>query len=145
MEITADIFDELIREIFKPSVFDYEVDGVVYMAYSQSVPPTATTKEEIQFYLLLMIKKDQARVAQIKLDENRGSVFDQCILIVLIGLLLVITTTMLIAWHTGWKIVRPVADMTGFTERMKQAASLEEKKSIVEELSSHARFKTVDQ
>ena len=116
----------------------------MYMAYSQSVPPTAKTVEEIQFYLLLMIKKDQARVAQIKLDKNRGSVFDECILIVMIGLLLVITTTMLIALHTGWKIVRPVADMTGFTERMKQAASLEEKKSIVEELSSHPRFKIVD-
>ena len=145
LQITADIFNLLIVEqIFNPTVYEKEVKGVMYMTYSQSVPPDAKTKEEIQFYLLLMIEKNKAKEAQIYLDDNKKSVFGQCVFIILIGLLLVITTTMIIAWHTGWKIVRPVADMTKFTEDMKQAASLQEKKEIVKKLSNQQRFKEVD-
>lgn len=79
------------------------------------------------------------------LKTNQSDSFNDCVFIILIGLVLVIIITMIIAWHTGWKIVRPVADMTKFTERMKQAASLEEKKAIVEDLSKHVRFKDVNE
>ncbi len=56
LEITADIFNLLIVEqIFNPEVYEKEVGGVMYLTYSQSVLPDAKTKEEIEFYLLLMI------------------------------------------------------------------------------------------
>lgn len=47
IEITDAIYTELITEIFSPSVFDYEVAGTTYIAYSQRVPPTAETEAEI--------------------------------------------------------------------------------------------------
>ena len=56
--MTEDKFQELYDEIFNPLTFDYTIDGVTYMAYSQSVPPTATERSQIEFYLFLLVDKD---------------------------------------------------------------------------------------
>ena len=56
--MTDQIFTELYDEIFNPKTFDYNIDGVVYMAYSQRVPPTVTDREDIDFYLFLLVEKE---------------------------------------------------------------------------------------
>ena len=38
VNMTKAIFDELIAEIQTPSVFNYDIEGVLYMTYSQAVP-----------------------------------------------------------------------------------------------------------
>ena len=56
VEMTEDIFNELlVKEIFNPEVFDYDLNGVIYSAYSQAIPTNAQSVEEIEFYLLLLV------------------------------------------------------------------------------------------
>ena len=53
--IFSDLYDN--GRIFEELVFDYDIDGITYMAYSQSVPATATTIAEIEFFLFLLQNK----------------------------------------------------------------------------------------
>lgn len=57
--MTQAIFEELLEEIFNPLVFDYIIDGETYTAYSQPVPPTAINREDIQFFIMLLVNKKE--------------------------------------------------------------------------------------
>ena len=59
VEMTEEIFTQQTRVIFQPEVFSYPINGKTYLTYSQAVPISATTKQEIQFYLILLQEKDQ--------------------------------------------------------------------------------------
>jgi len=54
------------------------------------------------------------------------------------------TAALLIAWWTGRKITTPIADMSEFTKRMKQAPSLKEKIKVVTDLAKHEQFSDVN-
>ena len=58
IEMTEEIFTQQTRVIFEPEVFSYPINGKTYLTYSQAVPITAKTKNEIQFYLILLQEKD---------------------------------------------------------------------------------------
>ena len=57
---------------------------------------------------------------------------------------MVILVAMLIAWHTGWQIKKPVDDMTRFSTDMKKSESLQQKKQIVNQMSSSDKFKSIN-
>ena len=119
--MTDQIFTELYDEIFNPLTFDYEIDGVTYMAYSQSVPPTATERSQITFYLFLLVNKESTRANQVTVEGNVQSSLIFCFYLVLFTLITALCISLLIAFLAGWRITRSVRVMTIFTERMKQA------------------------
>ena len=70
--ITETIFSDLYDNgrIFEETVFDYDIDGVTYMAYSQSIPTTATTTSEIEFFLFLLKEKSGTLYKQEEIQSN---------------------------------------------------------------------------
>ena len=95
-----------------PDVVYYEVDGVTYMTYSQSVPSTATTTEEIEFYLFLMIENSATQSDQLLVEQALASSSNLCILMVIFVLIGVMLLTSFVAFWTGRGITKPIAIMT---------------------------------
>ena len=62
----------------------------------------------------------------------------------MMGLLLLIILTMLVAFIAGWKISRPLMNMTEYTNKMKKAPSLAKKIKIVQEMSEEPLFDYVN-
>ena len=66
-----------------------------------------------------------------------------CIWMIMIGLAVMMILTMFVAWLMGWKISRPVMEMTEYTNQMKKAPSLAKKIEIVQEMSKQRLFEEV--
>ena len=110
--MTEAIFQELYDEIFNPSTFYYTIDGVAYMAYSQSVPNTATDRSEIEFYLFLLVNKESTRSEQQTVYEGLSGSFTFCINVIIFIMIAALCLSLLIAFLTGWRITRSVQVMT---------------------------------
>ena len=105
--MTDQIFQQLFDEIKNPTVFDYEIDGVIYAAYSQSVP-TDAVGDEIDYYIFLAVDKSSLQDDQIALQTNLDNELILCHIMIQIILTAVLGVVLFIAWWMGQRIVRPI-------------------------------------
>ena len=117
--MTEELFSQFYDNIFVPEVITYLMDGTEYSLYSQAVPKTAVKRDEIEYYLFLILRKDIQDVDQVQVWD---SIFDGLILcsfIIMCTVLIVLTAVLLIAWFTAKRIIMPISDMTRYTDKMK--------------------------
>lgn len=132
VNMTADIFKELIDEIQTPSVFNYDIDGVQYMTYSQAVPQNFNDTSEIEYYILLVIDADFTRTYQNDIQSALNTSSNLVIVLTLSLLAVTMAVALLITWRMSRQIKKPISEMTQLTELMKKAPNLFEKKQVVD-------------
>lgn len=128
-------------------MFDYEIDGVAYLAYSQCVPSTVTREEDrdkIEFYLLLLQEKASVTTDQVAIQTAITGNLWFCVIIIISTLIAVGGLALIFGWLTARSITMPIKEMDVFTRRMKQAPSLVEKIKIVGDMSSSKSYLSVN-
>lgn len=137
IEITPEIFQELLDNIYVETVFNYTINDVTYVSYSQAVPPDTKDQSEIQYWLFFFLPKDESYAAEAKIgvDEDFQSVFQMIVLIVCGGLLLAVAIIMFFVYRTAKKITQAIDVMTDFTNRLKKATDVASKREIIREMS----------
>ena len=98
VEMTEQIFNQQIEVIFRPEVFQYPIEGETYLTYSQAVPISATTYDEIEFYLILLVRQDIAQATQNEIKLSLSATFTVCVMVIMIGLSVIVLATMCVAW-----------------------------------------------
>ena len=110
MQITEEIFNELIDNIYVEQVFEYFIDGLLYHSYSQAVPPDTTDPADIKFYLFFMILAEQAYANSsiTEIESMQTSTYLIVLAIVGICCLCVLSLILLIARRTSNKICNTI-------------------------------------
>ena len=96
--MTEQIFKQQIEVIFRPEVFQYPIEGEIYLTYSQAVPNSATTYDEVEFYIILLVRQDIAQATQFEIEHKLSATFTMCVMVIMIGLSIIVLATMCVAW-----------------------------------------------
>ena len=82
-------------------------------------------------------------MASKEIQASLSETFMLCIWVIMFGLSMIVLATMCVACFTGWRIAKPVKDMTDYTNQMKVAPSLAMKISIVKKTAQDPSFAEV--
>lgn len=55
--MTEEIFQQQMADIFQSEVFTHPINDKNYLTYSQAVPADAQTREEINFYIIMLVEQ----------------------------------------------------------------------------------------
>ena len=152
VQLTENVFDELIQGILVPEVVDGPEGAENMVFYSQSVPATLPLKEDgqpdrsyINLYLIFAIQKSEtyAEPYTKEILINFQKFFDQTLVIVSAGFCGVLVVILLDTLRTSRRIIRTIEVIKDITNTLTTKTDLEAKRHVIYECSQKEPFSKI--
>ena len=148
IELTEDVFNELMDKIYVPEVLFFTINGSTYQSYSQAVPPdTDGDESKIRYWLFFFVKSDNsfAKEPIEQLDSIFRYIFFFILVIVACGFVATLGLIMLIVYLTSRKITKAFGVINNYTTKLKTATDVTKKKSEIESLNQEPLFSKISE
>lgn len=94
--------------------------------------------------MFLLVQASIIESSQRELAESLTTSYRWGFTVIMAGLSFALLLTLFTAFFIGWRIVRPIGEMTKFTQQMKEGTCLADKVKTVKDLSEHRMFTDVN-
>ena len=145
VEMTQEIFDELVNNIHIEKVFTNIINGVSYDSYSQAVPAMsedAVGLTGVKYMLIFMIESESSyadeQLALIDSDFSRAMLIIE--LIICSGFFCALLCIQVLVYKQSRPITRAIDTMTRFTNLLKQAPDVQSKRQIIDRICNDPEF-----